>query len=108
MKDLQKDAPELWPFIPMLRAGSMRWLLVAGATWLASVLGIPEAIAPQQAEQWVELAVKILEGAAIAWAGYHRYANPTPPLAFTKKGAEKKNREMADVALEQQKETGNE
>lgn len=91
MTDLEKDQPELWRFIPLLQAGTMRWLLVAGASWLATALGVHETMVPARAEQYVALFLQLLQGAAIMWAAVHRYLNPTPPLALTKADAEAKN-----------------
>lgn len=92
---MDKSQPWMWRFMPLLSSGTMRWLLVAGATWLATLIGIPEAIAPAQAERWAELALQVLQGVAIAWAGYHRYKNPTPPLVMTKEQAEQRNSRLA-------------
>jgi hypothetical protein len=88
---LEKGQPELWKFVPLLSSGTMRWLLVAGATWAASLTGVPEALAPEQAERWVQLFLQVVQGVAIIWAGYHRYSNATPPLARSKKEADAKN-----------------
>lgn len=88
---MEKQQPEMWQFIPALQSGTMRWLLVAGASWLATTCGVPEALVPERAEQLVELVLQILQGFALMWAAYHRYANPTPPLAMTKGDANQRN-----------------
>jgi hypothetical protein len=89
-----KDEPAEWRFIPLLQSGTMRWLLVAAATWVAGLASVSE-VAPAQAERWVELGLQIAQGVAIAWAGYHRYSNPTPPLAASRKLADEKNAAIA-------------
>lgn len=91
MTQMTKDQPYMWRFMPLLSSGTMRWLLVAAASWLATLLGVPEALAGDHAERWVELTLQMVQGAAIMWAAYHRYAHPTPPLATTQKDADSKN-----------------
>jgi hypothetical protein len=87
----EKQTPYYWQFIPLMKSGTIRAVLVGLVSWLLSSLGVAEAVAGADAGRWVDLGLQLVEGSAFVWAAVSRYRMPTPPLALTADHAREMN-----------------
>lgn len=67
--------------IPWYKSNTLRGLLVAAITLIAQKAGIADAVGDADAAKLVDLALGLVEGAAMAYAAYARVRHPTPPVS---------------------------
>lgn len=71
--------PEVQIAIPWYKSNTLRALLLAAVAQVASILGLTDDLAPR-AEQIADSILALVELGALAWAGYARIKQPTPPI----------------------------
>lgn len=67
--------------MPWYKSNTLRGLLVAAISLIAQQLGIADAVGDADAAKLVDLGLGLVEAGAMAFAAYHRVANPTPPVS---------------------------